>query len=32
VQDFEPALTPVQQQVLDLLHVPTSAYTADSDN
>lgn len=29
VQTFEPALTPLQQQVLDLLHVPTSAYTTN---
>ena len=29
VQTFEPELTPLQQQVLDLLHVPTSVYTAD---
>ena len=26
VQTFEPTLTPLQQQVLDLLHIPTSAY------
>ena len=32
VQTFEPALTPLQQQVLDLLHVPTSVYTAASDS
>ena len=32
VQTFEPALTPLQQQVLDLLHVPASVYTATSDS
>jgi hypothetical protein len=26
-QTFEPELTPLQQQVLDLLHVPTAVYT-----
>ena len=28
VQVFEPELSPLQLQVLDLLHVPTAAYTA----
>ncbi len=28
VQTFEPDLTPLQRQVLELLHVPTSAYTS----
>ena len=28
VQTFEPDLTPLQRQVLDLLHVPASIYTA----
>lgn len=32
VQTFEPALTPLQQQVLDLLHIPTSVYTTTSDS
>jgi hypothetical protein len=32
VQTFEPALTPLQQQVLDLLHVPTSVYTTASES
>lgn len=32
VQTFEPALTPLHQQVLDLLHVPASAYTTVSDS
>jgi hypothetical protein len=27
VQTFEPQLTPLQQQVLDLLHIPASVYT-----
>ncbi|MBU2602236.1 MAG: hypothetical protein KKA32_08730 [Actinobacteria bacterium] len=27
VQTFEPQLTPLQQQVLELLHVPASVYT-----
>lgn len=27
VQTFEPALTPLQQQVLDLLDVPATGYT-----
>lgn len=31
VQTFEPTLTPLQQQVLDLLHVPDSVYTATND-
>ena len=29
MQTFEPELTPLQQQVLDLLGVPDTAYTAD---
>jgi hypothetical protein len=28
VQVFEPELTPLQQKVLELLHVPVSAYTS----
>ncbi|MGH3199222.1 MAG: IS1634 family transposase [Mycobacterium sp.] len=32
VQTFEPALTPLQQQVLNLLHIPASVYTAASDS
>ena len=28
VQVFEPELSPLQLQVLDLLHVPTAAYTS----
>jgi len=28
VQTFEPQLTPLQQQVLDLLHIPASVYTS----
>jgi hypothetical protein len=28
VQTFEPTLTPLQHTVLDLLHVPASAYTS----
>lgn len=31
VQTFEPTLTPIQQQVLDLLHIPASVYTATQD-
>jgi hypothetical protein len=27
VQTFQPQLTPLQQQVLDLLHIPASVYT-----
>jgi len=27
VQTFQPQLTPLQQQVLDLLHIPASIYT-----
>lgn len=27
VQTFHPELTPVQQQVLDLLHIPANIYT-----
>jgi hypothetical protein len=27
IRVFEPKLTPVQQKVLDLLHVPHSVYT-----
>jgi hypothetical protein len=27
VQTFKPQLTPLQQQVLDLLHIPASIYT-----
>lgn len=30
VQTFEPALTPLQHKVLDLLHVPATAYTSAS--
>jgi len=30
VQTFEPALTPLQLKVLDLLHVPATAYTSAS--
>ena len=30
VQTFEPQLTPLQRQVLDLLHVPVSVYTSAS--
>lgn len=30
VQTFEPQLTPLQQQVLELLHVPASVYTGAS--
>lgn len=30
VQTFEPQLTPLQRQVLDLLHVPASVYTSAS--
>ncbi|MHB8274041.1 MAG: hypothetical protein ACYDC9_04645 [Dermatophilaceae bacterium] len=30
VQTFEPQLTPLQQQVLDLLHIPASVYTPRS--
>ena len=29
VQTFEPQLTPLQQQVLDLLHIPTSTYSSN---
>ena len=32
VQTFEPTLTPQQQQVLDLLHVPASVYADASDS
>ena len=32
MQTFEPDLTPLHQQVLDLLHVPASVYTAASDS
>jgi hypothetical protein len=32
VQTFEPAVTPLQQQVLDLLRVPTSVYTTASES
>lgn len=28
VQVFEPQLTPLQQKVLDLLHVPAAAYAS----
>ncbi|MHB1614953.1 MAG: hypothetical protein ACYCYA_11685 [Actinomycetes bacterium] len=27
VQTFHPELTPAQQQVLDLIHIPTSVYS-----
>ena len=30
VQTFEPALTPLQHKVLDLLHVPSAAYSSAS--
>jgi hypothetical protein len=30
VQTFEPQLTPLQRQVLDLLHIPESVYTSPS--
>jgi hypothetical protein len=32
VQVFDPELTELQQEVLDLLHVPASVYASSSDS